>query len=235
MTGDLRTARRLLAVALLVGVGGIAAALTDGDGSGGDGDDTATEADSTSSTRATSTSATATSVTIDPAAAGSTTTTSASGAATSTTAPTAATTSPPVTEPPPPVTEPPPPVTEPPPPVTEPPVTVPPVTIPPGAATVVIQNDMAVPLDVSVNGGFLRIGGGGRFEGPALAEVDDSGVDLITVSHPQELGPPDAGCGSHQLAQLLEPGGRHLIRIRASGTCQLLGGSPKPSFTVTRQ
>jgi hypothetical protein len=99
---------------------------------------------------------------------------------------------------------------------------------------VLVVNEMATPLDVSINAGFLRIGPGESREVVVLTGIPDNGdVDLLTVSIPPDFGSPDAGCGSHQMANVLAPGGSYRMRIAAAGTCQLLGGSAKPGFTLS--
>jgi len=114
-----------------------------------------------------------------------------------------------------------------------------PTTTPSNLARVLVRNDLSMPLDVSINMGFLRVAPSSSIEVVASAELGvppdqaPPGSDLITVSIPPDFGSPDAGCGSHRLGQLLSPGGNHLLHITASGTCQLLGGSAKPAFSVS--
>jgi hypothetical protein len=113
----------------------------------------------------------------------------------------------------------------------------PPTSPPAGAAHIVIVNETDVPLDIAVNQAALRLGSGQSVDGYVLADLQATnaapGTDLVAGGIPTNHGLRDEGCGDHRLGQLLEPGRSYRIRFYNSGTCQLLGGGPKPTIAIT--
>ncbi len=211
-----RWAQLVLVLALLVGASGVAAAVAV-DPADDDVEDVAVPSSTTRSTRS-STTTTVVPTTTTALVAGSTTTTRAPRVTSAvTTEPARGTTAPDPVRP------------------------TTPGPVPQHLARVLVQNEMDLPLDVSINVGFLRMAPHASVEVLVAAQLDASGdqvppgSDLITVSIPPAMGLPDEGCGSSTLGQQLDPGGDHLMRIFGSGTCQLLGGSAKPTFRVTRR
>jgi hypothetical protein len=218
----MRAARPLLALAvLLAAVGGVAAATDDGPGR----DPSHVAADAHGST--TSTSISRTTTTVAP-------TTSSVLDGSATTVPTPSTSV--AAGKPTPSTRPGIPTTTAPAPATTM-ATVPSGGIPAGAARVLLVNQTDVPLDIAVNQAALRLGPGQSEEGFVLAELGATnsapGQDLIVAAIPTNYGLRDEGCGDSRLGQYISPGKSYRIRFYNSGTCQLLGGGPKPTIAIT--
>ena len=214
------SARQLLVAAVLVGSIGVTATVVDP----GARDQRVASEEPEPSTSSTS----------SPSSSTTTPSTTAPVETTTTTAPAPATTTP-TTARPTTTTFPPLPVTTAPPTTTAP--TMPSGVYPAGAARVLLVNETDVPLDIVVNQAWLRLAPGQTDEGYVIAELGatnrPAGEDLLVAAIPASYGLRDEGCGDHRLGQLIVPGKSYRIRYVNSGTCQLLGGGPKPTINLS--